>query len=295
MADIQLTQDQVKQASAAPSIPKLDQPQDSSGALPQEQLDVILPAKRLEIQGESEPTPTMPTPGDRLNDNQVARLKMLLDKLDSPTPTQQPQNLPPTIEGLPRVDELGVPAPNQVSSDIPTTPPPTEVTTFDLPNDENATKFKQAFEKYLGFPLEDLKTYSQQYAQAVGELQRIRGEQNYTNSVNQLAQNWGVDTATAEGRLDQIQKRFALYSKDMQARLDNVEGAKLIWSRLEAERQARENSIPQFQSSRAGFVPNNNNNWMFSESQLDAMSPEEYERNADKIFQAYQLRLVKPA
>ncbi len=290
MADITLTEQQVRAASNAPSIPKLNEPapaQNNEG----EQLDVILPAKRLEVVGENEPTPTLTPPRDTLNPNQVAKLKGLLDQLEqAPTETTPP---PPTTEGLPRIDELGVPAPGTQAP--PASTPTPEITNFDLPEDENATKFKQAFEKYLGFPLENLKTYSEQYAQAIGELQRIRQDQYYQGAVNQLANSWGIDTATAEGRLDQIQKRFSQYSQEMQSRLDNVEGAKLIWARLESEQTQKQNNVPQFQRSRGGAPTSTNDNWMFSESQLDNMSPEEYERNADKIYQAYQLRLVKPA
>lgn len=290
MADITLTEAQVRAANNAPSIPKVE---DGSAPAPaqSEQIPVIMPAKRLEIQGENEPTPTLNNPNDSLNPNQVAKLKGLLDKLEQAPDQTPPENLPPTTEGLPRIDELGVPAPS-TQAPPPATP---EITNFDLPEDENATKFKQAFEKYLGFPLENLKTYSEQYAQAIGELQRIRQDQYYSSAVNQLANAWGIDTATAEGRLDEVQKRFSQYSKEMQTRLDNVEGAKLIWARLESEAQQRQNAVPQFQRSRGSTPISTNDNWMFSEAQLDAMSPEEYERNADKIYQAYQLKLVKPA
>lgn len=293
MADITLSEAQVRAAQNVPSIPKLDQPVNTNPNTEGEQIDYILPAKRLEITGDNEPSPTFPTPNDALNPNQVAKLKVLLDRLEQ-APTQ-PTNLPPTTEGLPRLDELGVPATPATAPPPPASTPRTEITTFDLPDDANASKFKQAFETYLGFPLEDLKTYSQQYQSAITELRQIRQDQYYNSAVNQLASAWGIDTATAEGRIDQIQQRFSQYSDEMRSRLDNVEGAKLIWARLESEAQQRQNAVPQFQRSRGGTPLPNDNNWMFSEKQLDAMSPEEYERNSDKIYQAYKLRLVKPA
>ena len=283
MADITLTPQQVKAAERQQTgleSPPVDTPQQS---------DVIMPGARLDVNPEAVPTlndEVNKSRQERFSEAQLEQIKQLVTQPE----VAQPQT-PSDPNGLPRIDELDLaaqPAPQQ-------TPPSTSVSpsTFELPDDENAKAFKSAFEKYLGFPLEDLKTYSQQYQQSQEAIKQLQAQNYERNSVQALAQEWGVDYTTAQSRLNSVKERFNQYDQNMQARLDNLEGAKLIWSRLELERNQK-SQIPQFQRSSSMSNIGTANEFMFTEKQLDSMSPDEYAQNADRIYQAYAMGLVKP-
>lgn len=290
MADITLTPQQVKAAERQQTgleSPPVETPQQS---------DVIMPGARLDVNPDEVPSlndEVNKSRQERFSEAQLEQIKSLV----TPPEVAQPQ-APSDPNGLPRIDELDL---NQQSSlpNDPQTPKQSETptsipSTFDLPDDEGAKAFKSAFEKYLGFPLEDLKTYSQQYQQSQQAIKQLQAQNYERNSVQSLAQEWGVDYTTAQSRLNSVKERFNQYDQNMQARLDNLEGAKLIWSRLELERNQK-SQIPQFQRSSSMSNIGTANDYMFTEKQLDNMSPEEYAQNADRIFQAYAMGLVQPS
>ena len=281
MADITLTPQQVKAAERQQTgleSPPVDIPQQS---------DVIMPGARLDVNPDAVPSlndEVNKSRQERFSEAQLEQIKQLV----TPPEVAQPPSDP---NGLPRIDELDLaaqPAPQQAPQQP--TPAPT---TFELPDDDNAKAFKSAFEKYLGFPLEDLKTYAQQYQQSQEAIKQLQAQNYERNSVQALAQEWGVDYTTAQSRLNSVKERFNQYDQNMQARLDNLEGAKLIWSRLELERNQK-SQIPQFQRSSSMSNIGTANEFMFTEKQLDSMSPDEYAQNADRIYQAYAMGLVKP-
>ena len=283
MADITLTPQQVKAAERQQTgldSPPVDTPKQS---------DVIMPGARLDVNPDAVPSlndEVNKSRQERFSEAQLEQIKQLV----TPPEVAQPPSDP---NGLPRIDELDL---NQQSSlpNDPQTPKQSETPiTFELPDDDSAKAFKAAFEKYLGFPLEDLKTYSQQYQQSQEAIAQLQAQNYERNSVQSLAQEWGVDYTTAQSRLNSVKERFNQYDQNMQARLDNLEGAKLIWSRLELERNQK-SQIPQFQRSSSMSNIGTANDYMFTEKQLDSMSPDEYAQNADRIYQAYAMGLVKP-
>lgn len=286
MADITLTPQQVKAAERQQTgleSPPVDTPQQS---------DVIMPGARLDVNPDEVPSlndEVNKSRQDRFSEAQLEQIKNLV----TPPEVAQPQ-APSDPNGLPRIDELDLAA--QPAPQAPQQAPSPAPTTFDLPDDDSAKAFKTAFEKYLGFPLEDLKTYAQQYQQSQEAIKQLQAQNYERDSVQSLAQEWGVDYTTAQSRLNSVKERFNQYDPNMQARLDNLEGAKLIWSRLELERNQK-SQIPQFQRSSSMSNIGTANEFMFTEKQLDnmyQMNKEEYERNADRIFQAYAMGLVKP-
>ncbi len=164
---------------------------------------------------------------------------------------------------------------------------------FELPDDENAKKFREAFNKYLGFDVDELKNYAQDYRQAIDTIRTIQQENYVRESVNNLSMDWGVSQDEANARLEEVRQRFASYSPEMQARLDNVEGAKLIWSRIENEALRKQRNVPTFNSSTRTTPRTSTNQRMFTQAQIDAMSAREYSDNYSDILFAYQNGLVK--
>lgn len=285
MADITLSQQEVQRANAQQTglnAVSEDAP-DTNVIMPAKQLD-LTPDENNEVSLQDQIAQSSQT-SVAFSPKQLEQLKALVNP-STPEETTAPPSDP---DGLPNIEELDL---NQQAAQAPETTEPEQPTTFEIPDDDNAKRFKESFEKYLGFPLEDLKTYSQQFQQQQEKLQQIEATNYHNNSVKSLAQEWGVDFNQAEGRLNEIKDRFQQYNPEMQKRLDNLEGAKLIWSRLELERNQR-SQIPQFQRSSSMSQVGKANEFMFTESQLDTMSKEEYERNADRIFQAYAMGLVQ--
>lgn len=291
MADITLSQQEVQKANAQQtglnSIPE-DAPKDTNVIMPAKQLD-LTPDENNEVSLQDQIAQSSQT-SVAFSPRQLEQLKDLMGQPSQPQETAPQQ--PSDPNGLPRIDELDLNQQSSLPNDPQSPEQPEQPTTFDIPDDENAKRFKESFEKYLGFPLEDLKTYSEQFRQQQEKLQQIEAVNYHNSSIQTLAKEWNVDFNQAEGRLNQIKERFQQYNPDMQKRLDNLEGAKLIWSRLELERSQR-GQVPQFQRSSSMSQVGNANEFMFTESQLDNMSKEEYERNADRIYQAYAMGLVQ--
>lgn len=289
MADITISQQDVQRANAQQTglnaVPE-DSPQDTNVVMPAKQLD-LTPDDNNEVSLQDQIAQSSQT-STAFSPRQLEQLKSLMGDSAQSTPEQTPASDP---NGLPNLEELDLNK-QTFPNDPQTTETPEQPATFEIPDDDNAKRFKESFEKYLGFPLEDLKTYSQQFQQQQEKLQQIEANNYHNNSIKTLAQEWNVDFNQAEGRLNEIKQRFQQYNPDMQKRLDNLEGAKLIWSRLELERSQR-SQVPQFQRSSSMSQVGKANEFMFTESQLDNMSKDEYERNADRIFQAYAMGLVQ--
>jgi hypothetical protein len=80
----------------------------------------------------------------------------------------------------------------------------------------------------------------------------------------------------------------------MQQRLDNTEGAKLIWTQIEQELSNAQN-VPQFDRSSTNVYNQSNvggRKPMFTQRQIDGMSAAEFDANYQAILKAYQLGLV---
>lgn len=152
-------------------------------------------------------------------------------------------------------------------------------------------KFSSDFEQVLGFPLEELRA-------GMSELQQFRQQVAQTetrNAIQQqesaLQQEWGVSGDDFADRMEVIRQRFKSYSPEIQQRLDNVEGARLIWAKLQQEES--ETGIPVFQrSTGTGRTNVGKNKPQFTRSEIQRMSPDVYERYSAQIYSAYQQGLI---
>lgn len=185
--------------------------------------------------------------------------------------------------GLPSLEELELPETSEVK--------PSEKATdekLDIPDTPEAKKFAEDFKQYLGFDIEELRGGMKELQQLRQEAIQIQQKAAQEREMNTLREEWGIDQGNFDERMKMIVQRFSAYPPEMQKRLDNIEGAKLIWAKLEQE-QAKQ-PVPKFQKSTGktslGKQP------MFTKSEIDSMSSSEYAKNADKILKAYRLGLV---
>lgn len=214
-------------------------------------------------------------------------------QLDSEGNTETPTEEPSTDKSEQQKPEV------ESNSDLP------DLAELDLPEDlgleaktkeeENKEvppefkKFAEDFEKYMGVSLDQFKASQQE---AVNYVNQVKAEQAKVEATKLLASDWGVEASEVEGRLEKVQERFNKYPEDMRKRLDSVEGAKLIWAKIEQEENARINKqVPQFQRSRGRS--NGQPKALFTQKEIENMSPEAYARNADRILRAYQMGLVQ--
>lgn len=231
-------------------------------------------------------------------DEQISETAKKLLQLNSENTTEEtasePQSEQPSTEevkpedtnnNLPTLEELDLPG------DVGLPEQPVDVN--ELPDTPEAKKFAEDFQKYLGFSVDEFRQASKDYQQTIQYINQVRAEQYKIQAQNTLANDWGVDTTEVQSRLEKVKERFNKYPQDMQERLDNVEGAKLIWAKIEQEQglQSNNTQVPQFQRSTQRTAPRQQP--MFTQRELDNMSPDEYQRNADRILRAYQLGLVQ--
>jgi hypothetical protein len=191
-------------------------------------------------------------------------------------------------EGLPSMEELDLPEDLGVDTsekeDVP-----------ELPDTEEAKQFAKQFQEYLGISVEEFRNAAQDYKKTIEYVNQVRAEQERNKAMAELSQEWGVDSNEVQSRLEKVQERFNKYPEEMQNRLDNLEGAKLIWAKIQAEQQAKEQKqVPEFQRSKtAGQAPKAGQQIKFTKEQIAKMTPEEYEANNEEIIEAYRLGLVR--
>ncbi|MBD2200155.1 MULTISPECIES: hypothetical protein [Calothrix] len=162
---------------------------------------------------------------------------------------------------------------------------PQEINNVNEPPQYSTPEFKQFNEQFKQYAGVDFK----EAVNMVQELQAFKQQQTVNSQLNTLKQEWGVDDKEVTQRLELIRERFVKYPPQLQAQLDNPEGAKLIWAKLEQERQV--SSVPQLDRGRR-TTPGSNTKYLFSKSQIDKMSDSEYRQNANKIMYAYANGLV---
>lgn len=219
---------------------------------------------------------------------QDSDLEQRLQSLDTTeqteeTSTQAEVKPSPETSNLPDLSELDVPTQQPVQ-----TQPQAEPTA--LPDTPEAKKFAEDFKNYLGFDITELRTgvqelqkYRQQVAQEAAQAAQVK-------QTASLQQEWGLQGDAFDSRMSQIVERFKQYSPEMQKRLDNVEGAKLIWAKIQEE--SKNSDVPQFMKSSPG-VSSGGKKPMFTRAEIMNMSKEQYAKNADRILKAYQLGLVQ--
>ncbi len=205
---------------------------------------------------------------------------------EAPAQTEGTASTPPSTEAPVQQQQdlswLDLPRDEQ-----PAAPP----TVAPLPDTPEAQKFANQFEEYLGFKIEDLRAGIQEMQQMRQHFNQVQSQNRVQQQESALKQEWGIDGNDFQDRLQVIRERFSKYSPEIQQRLDNVEGAKLIWAKLQQEEQ--EAGIPVFQKSTGlGRTNAGGNRPQFTRSEILRMSPEQYERFASEITYAYQNNLV---
>ena len=220
---------------------------------------------------------------------------------------QQPQFQTPSAPQVPQqlngvtLDQLGIPSNAMFAQNQPQynqTKQPQQVQQFNqqqqqLPDQQGYNKFAQDFQQYLGFPINELGNYASQYKQIATNLNELQSKQKYNESLNTLSQEWNLDLNQTKGRLKEIQDRWLMYPQDIRQKVDGVEGAKLIWAKIQQEKM-QAGGVPQFQTNSVPGVPSvgGNTGYMFTASQLERMPQDEYIARQNEILQAYQNGLV---
>lgn len=168
--------------------------------------------------------------------------------------------------------------------DLPAEPQPTQQQQPEQQSQPDAEfeSFSQQFQKYTGVDFKSAVNLMQ-------EMQQFKAQQVVQQQESQLQQVWGVQGEEYTQRINAVRERFAKYPKDLQAKLDNVEGAQLIWAKLQQE-QALGKSVPSL--DRGAPAPRQTK-YMYTEQQILKMSNDEYAKNAQRIAYAWQNGLVQ--
>jgi hypothetical protein len=151
---------------------------------------------------------------------------------------------------------------------------------------------EKAIERYLqnkfGLPPDQIK-------QQFEEMQQFKAQQQVEQQKQALQQEWGDNF---NERIDQVKQYFnnRLTSEQQQA-LDNADGARLIWAKIQQEQQANQPQPPNFQpqqgQSPEQAVAQPSTSYMYTKSQLKKMSLKEYQDNIKDIEYAFNNNLVK--
>lgn len=219
--------------------------------------------------------------GEVQEEQPKSELEQRLSQVGSDEATSVPKEDKPS-EGaspLPTLEELDIP--EQQPQAEPTQP------SLELPDTEEAKKFAQDFKEYLGFDISELRSGVDELRQAREYIAQQKAQTERQSAMQELSTEWGIPPEEADMRLQAVVERFNKYPPEMRQRLDNLEGAKLIWAKIEQESQA--SGVPKFQKSTGYSV---GQKYQFTKSEIDSMTRDEYYRNQDKITQAYALGLV---
>jgi hypothetical protein len=188
---------------------------------------------------------------------------------------------PPTENELPDLSELDLPEQQPQAE-------PTAEAAPELPDSPEAKKFAEDFKKYLGFDVTELQTGVKELQQYREQIAQEKAKVDQDRQLDALSKEWGLDRTELDNRMTQVVERFNQYPPEMQQRLDNLEGAKLIWAKIEQEQG--QNKVPQFQKS--GSRVTTGKKFLFTQSEIANMPNDEYQRNADRIVHAYKQGLV---
>jgi hypothetical protein len=162
----------------------------------------------------------------------------------------------------------------------------------DLPDTPEAQKFAEDFKQYLGFDISELRDGIQTFKAMQQEIVQYKTQKAVETSMKQLQNEWGVDSGEFDSRMTRILDRFNKYPAELKAKLDNVEGAKLLWAKIEQEERAKGKEVPRFERS-SNPISQSIGRPMFTWNEINAMSNEEYVANADRITYAAANGLIK--
>lgn len=164
--------------------------------------------------------------------------------------------------------------------------------TPELPDTPEAKKFAEDFKQYLGFDVSELREGIQTFKAMQQEIIQYKTQKAVDASMKQLQQEWGVDSGEFEQRMSMVLDRFNKYPAELKAKLDSVEGAKLLWAKIEQEARAKGKQVPRLERT-SNPVASGTPKPMFTWAEISAMSQEEYVANADRITYAAANGLIK--
>ena len=241
-------------------------------------------------------TPLPPAPTNDGVDEVERKLQQLAESQPSevvpPTQTEVPASNQPLTTQSP----ISESSQQQTEQDLswlsaPTKPTADESIGTQLPDTPEAKKFASDFQQYLGFSVEELRAGIQEMQQMRTHFAQVQSNAAIQRQERELSESWGISGDALKDRLDLVRERFAKLPPEMQSRLDNPEGAKMIWARLQQEEQ--QSGIPVFQKSTGlGMSNAGGKKPQFTRSQIQRLTPQQYERYAPQILQAYQQGLV---
>lgn len=138
----------------------------------------------------------------------------------------------------------------------------------------------------------------EQFGQAVQQFQQMQqvvAQQAAQQQMATLRQEWGDSFDTV---MPEISKRFAALPPQMQASLDNLDGARLLYAQIMQEKSAQGPQVPYAQPPRYDrpSVPQNlqkSQEPQFTKEQIRSMSESDYIKNQSAISYAYQHGLVR--
>jgi hypothetical protein len=135
-----------------------------------------------------------------------------------------------------------------------------------------------------------------EFNQRFSELQQFRQQQLIQQQQSELQKEWGNQF---DERLNLVKEYFNNnLTPEQQSALDNADGAKLIWAKIQQEQSANQPNVPNYQQQSSNQTPmqrvNNAStpNYMFTRSQIDSMSTQEYQKNIKDIEYAFVNGLV---
>jgi hypothetical protein len=128
------------------------------------------------------------------------------------------------------------------------------------------------------------------------QMQQVIAQQQQQQQLSTLRQEWGDGF---DSIMPEIAQRFAALPPQMQASLDNLEGARLIYAQLMQEKGAKGPQVPQAQPPRYDRAATPSQNLQrqqepqFTKDQIRSMSESDYVKNQAAISYAYQNGLVR--
>jgi hypothetical protein len=166
--------------------------------------------------------------------------------------------------------------------------------------DPDFVKFTEQFKRYAGVD----------FKEAVSEIQESRSfrqQQSTKTQEKQLQQVWEVPDNEFEYRINVVREEWNKLPPQEQQKImyrtgyDEIGAASIVWNTIQQREPAANdvNSIfnqPQVQaqvpqldrnSTAPGVQGKQQSRFRFTQSQIDQMSQEDYNRNADAISQAY--------
>lgn len=183
---------------------------------------------------------------------------------------------------------------NEEEAPLEETPPPEEEDNKPLTLDD---KFTNYFVEQTGVEVKEFAEIvkavrdvfkevggADNLREGLAELKNVRIAQQIVAKQDELSTLWGVDVKETQARLTEIKPYFNKMSASDKNLYDNPKGADVLWRSLQAD-STKTKSTKSSPNSRG-------QRFLFSQSQIDAMSTDEYRASADKITYAYTNNLV---